>query len=111
MANKYSKGKSFLGDHTNIYDDNGQKVGEQRESFWGDHTNIYDKNGNKIGEKRESFWDGHTNYYDANGKKSERNVNPSLEITRIFIMPKERKSDGLTTRFLVREGNITSMNR
>lgn len=69
MANKYSKGKSFLGDHTNIYDDNGQKVGEQRESFWGDHTNIYDKNGNKIGEKRESFWDGHTNYYDANGKK------------------------------------------
>ncbi len=61
--------KAVFGNHVNHYDASGRKIGESRDAVFGDQTIHTDSSGEKIGESRSAFFGDHTNHYDASGRK------------------------------------------
>ncbi len=69
MGKEYNTEKSYFGDHTNIYDENGNKIGTAEKSFFDDHINIYDATGKKIATQEESLFGDQKIVYDSSGRK------------------------------------------
>jgi len=60
---------NLFGDGKSLYNEYGEKIGEQRKNLFDDGVSTYDKYGNKVSETRKNLFDDGVSTYDIYGNK------------------------------------------